>query len=147
VRRPFRHRDIFGIAAGPLGQVAGADEDRVADRAPGDAGAAFDDASAHLDAGDRRQSRHPGIGAATHQHFGHADADRIGPHQNLALARARRRQFDIFEDRRIAGSAEQNGFHRGPPTHCREAAVMASEARQSRWSGAQSSEIASIRSQ
>src|SRR4029077_4420902 len=51
VCRSRRHGDVFGIAAGAGRQVAGADENRLAERRLGGVGAVRDDGAAELDAG------------------------------------------------------------------------------------------------
>ena len=106
-----RHGDVFGIASGAHRQVAGADEDGLAERRLSDTRASFNDGSGELDPGDRRKRRHPGVDTLAHQHFRHADPDRVGLDQNLAIARPRRRHLDIFKHRRGSGSSQQNGLH------------------------------------
>jgi hypothetical protein len=112
-RRPRRHRDVLGVAAGALAELAGTDEHLLADHKLGDVAAAFDHGAGHLDAGDGRQLRHPWIDALAHHDFGTADADRIRLDQHLIVARARRRHVHIVEHGWIAGAREQDCLHGG----------------------------------
>jgi hypothetical protein len=67
--------------------------------------------SAELHAGDHRKWRHPRIGAPAHQHFWHADTDRVGFDEYLAHTRLRGRHLDIFERRWLARVSQQDGLH------------------------------------
>ena len=59
------------------------------------------------------ERRHPRVDALAHQHFRHADADRVGLDQDLTGPR--RRHVDVFERRRIAGAPQQDGLRRLRP--------------------------------
>ena len=92
-----RHRDIFGITSGPHRQIARTDKDGQPNRRLGNPTPLLDYRAAELNAGDRRKWRHPRIGASAHQHFRHADTDRVGFDEYLANSRPRGRNLDIFE--------------------------------------------------
>jgi hypothetical protein len=62
-----------------------------------DIAALLDHRATELDPGDCRERRHPGVDALAYQHFGHADPDRIGFDQDLAVERSRCRYIDIFQ--------------------------------------------------
>ena len=68
-----------------------------------------------LDARNRRQRRHPGIGPAPDQQLRPAHADGVGLDQHLARLRPRRRGIHIFQHRRGAGAAQHDGFHGKTP--------------------------------
>jgi hypothetical protein len=65
-----------------------------------------------LDPGDRGERRHPGIGPAAHQHFGHADADCVGFNQHFVVAGN-------------GGAMSVYSRASGPPGHRKRIAFMA----------------------
>ena len=97
-QRALRHRDIFGVASGADRQFPRGHVDFLADGEALSAGAKLRHRAGHLDAGDCRQRRHPGIDAAAYQQLGAADPDGVGLDQHLAGLRAGRRHLDIVQN-------------------------------------------------
>src|SRR5262249_60284390 len=104
-------RDVLRVAAGAFGKLARADEHLLAECELGDVCATLHHGAGHLDAGDRRQFRHPRIDALAHHDLRATDADGVGLDQHLAVARTRRRHLDIVEHGWIAGAREQDRLH------------------------------------
>ena len=105
---------VLGIAAGAFLELARGDEHRLADFQAADPRAGLHDGAAHLDAGYRRQLRHPFVRALAHVGLRHADPDRVRLDQNFIHAGLGRRQLDVFEYFRSPGLRDAYGFHLTP---------------------------------
>jgi len=103
--------DVLGVATATVNELSRRDVDRLANAQRSHVGAGGDDHAAHLDAGNRRQRRHPRISAASHEHLGHVHADGVGFHEHIVRPGHRRRQIHVRENLGPSGSRDLNGLH------------------------------------
>ena len=84
-----RHRDVLGVAAAALSEIAGAQQHLLPDGEPGDTRADRGDAPGEIVAGIGRQRRHPLVDALADQHVRLPHAEHLGLDQHLVVARLR----------------------------------------------------------